>query len=56
MRHIIVLDLLTNTGKQDDGNCKSDGDTDTVDNALDEIVALLHVRKCNTENRTVGGN
>ena len=53
MRHIIVLDLLTDTCKQDDGDQESNGNTDTVYDTLNEVVALLYVCQRNTENRTV---
>ncbi len=53
MGHIIVLDLLADTGEQDDSDRESDGNTDTIDYALDKIISLLHVCQGYTENSTV---
>ena len=43
MGHIVILDLFTDTGKQDDGDRKSNRNADTIDNALNKVIFLLHI-------------
>ena len=43
MGHIVILDLFTDTGKQDVGFLKSNLNADTIDNALNKVIFLLHI-------------
>ena len=53
---IIIFNFLTHTGKKDDGDRKAHGNTDTIDNTLDKIIALLYIRKSHAENGAVRRN
>ena len=43
MGHIVILDLFTDTGKQDDGDRKTNRNADPIDNALTKVILLLHI-------------
>ena len=50
------LQLLADSGEQEDGQQEAQTAGDTVDHRLNEVVAVLHVQQHNAQNCAVGGD